>query len=515
MSHLRHASSEVSSVANVLLLFVDLARFEAAATTALGTVFSPTGIAFLVGATLLGVTVGSIPGLGGPVALSLLIPVTFDLEPRLAFLVLAATLGGVNFGGSITAILLNTPGTAPNAATTFDGFPLAKQGRGAEAIAASAIASGTGALLGLFLFALLLPVLTPLALAFWSPEYFWLALVGIATIAVASDGSVVDDLIAGGVGIALTFHGVSSITGGIRYTAGTQYLQSGVPLIPAIIGLFAVAQMVELFSTDRAVTDGGSLAGDRLRGVRAALSEWPVAAGSGVLGWAIGVVPGVGGTVANFVAYLQAKERAAKPETFGNGNIVGVIASEAANDAKDGGSLVPTLALGIPGSASTAVLLSALLLHGLTPGPLLLAERLDVVFIILLALVCSNVLTSAVGLVGSPAFAAVTRVPPAVLVPAVFGLAVVGAFAVRGRIADVALMSGFGLLGYAMRQLSISRIALIIGLVLGGLVEENFHRSLQISGGDYGIFLARPLSLVLVVVLFVVMAVPLARARRG
>ena len=229
----------------------------------------------------------------------------------------------------------------------------------------------------------------------------------------------------------------------------------------------------------------------------------------------VGVVPGVGGTVANFVAYLQAKERSAAPETFGEGNIAGVIASEAANDAKDGGSLVPTLALGIPGSASTAVLPSALLLHGLTPGPLLIAERLDVVFVILLALVCSNVLTSAVGLVGSPAFAAVTRVPPAVLVPAVFGLAVVGAFAVRGRIGDVALMAGFGLLGYAMRRLDVSRIALVIGLVLGGLVEENFHRSLQISGGEYGIFVSRPLSIVMIVVSVAVLAIPLHRAYRG
>ncbi len=501
--------------AQVVGLLIDFARFETAASTALTTVFSPVGIGLVVGATLLGMAVGSVPGLGGPVALSLLIPVTFELEPGLAFLVLSATLGGVNFGGSITAILLNTPGTAPNAATTFDGFPLAKQGRGAEAIAASAVASGAGALLGLSLFLLLIPVLTPVALAFWSPEYFWLALVGIATIAVASDGAIVDDLVAGGVGIALTFHGVSTVTGGIRYTAGVQYLQSGIPLVPAIIGLFAIAQMVELFATNTTVADGGSMEGDRLRGITAALTRWPTAVGSGLLGWAIGVVPGVGGTVANFVTYLQAKERSVKPETFGQGNIAGVIASEAANDAKDGGSLVPTLALGIPGSASTAVLLSAFLLHGLTPGPLLLAEELDVVFVVLLALVCSNVLTSTVGLVGSPVLARVARVPPALLVPVVFGLGVVGAFAVRGRIGDVVLMTGFGLLGYAMRRLDISRIALIIGLVLGGLVEENFHRSLQISSGDYGIFVSRPLSIGLIIILIAVLAVPLIRAQRS
>jgi putative tricarboxylic transport membrane protein len=506
------ASSLVAEVAGMVMpLLIEGGRFSTAFSEALGTVFTPTGVALILGGTILGVTVGSIPGLGGPVALSLLIPVTFELEPQFAFLILAATLGGVNLGGSITAILLNTPGTAPNAATTFDGFPLATQGRGAEAIAASAVASGTGALVGIALFVALLPVLTPLALAFWSPEYFWLALVGIATIAVASRGSVVDDLIAGGVGILLTFHGVSAVTGGIRYTVGTQYLQSGVPLVPAIIGLFAVAQMVELFAAKSTVAEGGSLAGDRWDGIKATVSNWRVVATSSVVGWVVGIVPGVGGTVANFVAYLQAKERSAAPETFGKGNIAGVIASEAANDAKDGGSLVPTLALGIPGSASTAVLLSAFLLHGLTPGPLLIADNLQVVFVVLLALVASNVLTSAIGLFGSGAFVRVTRVPATALVPAVLALAVVGAFAVRGRIEDVALMAGFGVLGYAMWRLEISRVALVIGLVLGGLVEENFQRSLQLSGGEYGVFVSRPLSIALIAVLVFVLAIPVIR----
>jgi Uncharacterized protein conserved in bacteria len=449
--------------------------------------------------------------LGGPVALSLLIPITFELEPQLAFLILAATLGGVNFGGSITAILLNTPGTAPNAATTFDGFPLAKQGRGTEAIAAAAIASGTGSLLGITLFIIFLPVLTPLALAFWSPEYFWLALVGIATIAVASRGSVFDDLIAGGVGILLTFHGVSAITGGIRYTADTQYLQAGVPLVPVIIGLFAIAQMIELFASEHTIAEAGSLAGNRWDGVRSAFSNWSVMATSGVVGWVVGVIPGVGGTVANFVAYLQTKERSEAPETFGTGNIAGVIASEAANDAKDGGSLIPTLSLGIPGSASTAVLLSAFLLHGMTPGPLLITEHLDVVFTVLLALVASNILTSVIGLFGSRVFVRVTRLPATTLVPIVFTLAVVGAFAVRSRIGDVTLMTGFGLLGYAMWRLNISRVALVIGLVLGGLVEENFHRSLQLSGGKYSIFISRPLSLILIAVLVIILTIPVMR----
>ena len=486
----------------------------AAAAGAAAELFTPLGLALVIGGALLGMTMGAVPGLGGPVALALLIPLTFDAEPTTAFMLMTATLGGVNFGGSVTAILLNTPGTAPNAATTFDGYPMAVAGRVTEAIAASAVASGTGALVGLVLFAALVPVLTPVALAFWSPEYFWLALVGIATIAVASTGSVVSDVLAGAVGLLLTFHGVSAATGGVRYTLGTQYLESGVPLVPAIVGLFALAQMAQVYEADETVAGGASLVGDRRAGVRAALSRRRQVVSSALIGWLVGVVPGVGGTVANYVAYLQARETAADGDSFGSGNVGGVIASEAANDAKDGGSLVPTLALGIPGSASMAVLLGAFLLHGLQPGPLLLASNTQVVFVILFTFVLSNLVTSTVGLVAAAPLERVTRVDADLLIPVVFAASMLGAYTVRGRVADVALACGFGLLGYAMLRLDVSRVALVIGLVLGGIAEQTFHRSLQISGGDYGIFLSRPLSMLLVVVLVVVLALPVVHLRQ-
>ena len=481
---------------------------------ALGTVFTPLGLVLLVGATLLGVLMGALPGLGGPVALSLLIPSTFDSEPASAFMIMAAALGGVNFGGSVTAILFNTPGTAPNAATLFDGHPLAEQGRANEAIAASAVASAAGAVLGFVLFSVLLPVLTPLALAFWSPEYFWLAVIGLATIAVASTGSVLADLTAGALGVAFTFHGLNPITGGVRFTGSIRYLESGIPLVPAIIGLFAIAEMARLFAREGTVITAANAAGDRIAGLQATASHWRTALSCGLIGWAVGVIPGVGGTVANFVAYLNAKETAAEPSSFGQGNIAGVVASEAANDAKDGGSLVPTLALGIPGSASTAVLLGAFLLHGLTPGPLLIAERLDVVLVIVITLVLSNLIASSIGLLGSNVLARLTRVSTDVLVPLVLVTAVFGAFVIRGRLADVVLAAGFGLLGYGMARLDVSRVALVLGLVLGGLAESNFHRSLQISSGDYAIFYTRPLSVLLIIALLIVLSLPLYRARR-
>jgi putative tricarboxylic transport membrane protein len=271
--------------------------------------------------------------------------------------------------------------------------------------------------------------------------------------------------------------------------------------------------MAQVFAGGESVAGGTALAGDRLAGVRATLSRWRLVLTSSLLGWAVGVVPGVGGTVANYVAYLQARETAADGEAFGTGVVAGVVASEAANDAKDGGSLVPTLALGIPGSASMAVLLGAFLLHGLTPGPLLLARNADVVFVIVLAFVVSNVVTSLVGLVAAAPLERVTRVDADLLVPVVLATSVVGAYAVRGRFEDVVLACGFGLLGYAMLRLDVSRVALVIGLVLGGVAEQNFHRSLQISGGDYAVFVTRPLSVLLVVVLVVVLALPVLRPR--
>jgi putative tricarboxylic transport membrane protein len=250
--------------------------------------------------------------------------------------------------------------------------------------------------------------------------------------------------------VAFTFHGLNPITGGVRFTGSIRYLESGIPLVPAIVGSFAIAEMARLFAREGTVITAANAAGDRIAGLRATASHWRTALSCGLIGWAVGVIPGVGGTVANFVAYLNAKETAAEPSSFGQGNIAGVIASEAANDAKDGGSLVPTLALGIPGSASTAVLLGAFLLHGLTPGPLLIAERLDVVLAIVITLVLSNLIASSIGLLGSNVLARLTRVSTDVLVPLVLVTAVFGAFVIRGRLADVVLAAGFGLLGYGM-----------------------------------------------------------------
>lgn len=476
---------------------------------ALNTVSDPINVGFILLATLLGLILGIIPGLGGAIALALLIPITFNLEANVAIMILAAALGGTNFGGSVTAILLNTPGSAPNAATLLDGYPMARQGRAGEAIAASAMASACGAIVGLALLVISIPVIRPVTLAFGSPEFFWLAILGLSVIAVATTGSVVSDLIAGSFGLMLAFHGLNPVTGTARFTWGTNYLLDGVQLIPAIIGLFALGEMIHLASRGTSIAEAELIGGGRLKGIKSVADNWFLFLRSSLIGWIIGVIPGVGGTVANFVAYLQAKQTSADQETFGTGNVKGVIASEAANDAKDGGSMLPTLGLGIPGSAATAVLLGAFIVHGVTPGPLLFQEDLQLVFIIVFALFISNVVTSSIGLVSIKPLVMLTKVSITTLAPVVFVVAMLGAFVLRNSFLDVALAVAFGILGFAMLKFDVSRIALVIALVLGPMAEQNFHRSLQISRGDYGVLFTNPLSIVLIVLLVVVLLIPI------
>jgi putative tricarboxylic transport membrane protein len=482
---------------------------------ALEVVADPYNFLLLLLAVGLGLIVGVLPGLGGPIALALLIPVTFQFDGNVAVMVLAATLGATAFGGSITAILLNTPGDAPNAATLLDGYPMTRDGRGGEALAASAVSSASGALLGLLLLLVSIPFVRSLTLAFGSPEMFWLAIAGLTTVALATRGSVLTDLIAGAFGLMLAFHGLNPVTGTPRFTYNTTYLFDGIQLIPLIIGLFAVAEMIKLMGEKQSITEGTKVTGGILKGSRSVFTNWKLVGQSSVIGWIIGIIPGAGGTVANFISYITAKQRSADSSSFGEGNIKGVIASEAANDSKDGGSMIPTLGLGIPGSASTAVLLGAFIIHGVTPGPLLFQENLQLVFVVVFALLISNVLTSAIGLLTANALTKITQVRITTVAPLVIAVALLGAFGIRSNIGDVFLAVGFGIIGFLMMKYGMSRVAVIIALVLGPLAEQNFHRSLQISGGEYSILFTQPLSIILILITIVMIVVPIYQSRQS
>ncbi|MFC6768280.1 tripartite tricarboxylate transporter permease [Natrinema soli] len=478
-------------------------------------VTDPYNFLLLLISVAIGLIVGILPGLGGPIALALLIPVTFQFDGNVAVMILSGTLGATAFGGSITAILLNTPGDAPNAATLLDGYPMTRQGRGGEALAASAISSASGAFFGLALLLISIPFVRSLALAFGSPEMFWLAIAGLTTVALATRGSVLTDLIAGAFGLMLAFHGLNPVTGTARFTYGTTYLFDGIQLIPLIIGLFAIAEMIKLMGEQQSIAGDTKVAGGLMKGTRSVVSNWKLVGQSSIIGWIIGIIPGAGGTVANFISYMTAKQRSSESSSFGEGNIKGVIASEAANDSKDGGSMIPTLGLGVPGSASTAVLLGAFIIHGVTPGPLLFQENLQLVFVVIFALLISNALTSTIGLLTANTLTKITRIRITTVAPIVVMISLLGAFAIRGNINDVVLAVGFGVIGALMMKYGMSRVAVVVALILGPLAEQNFHRSLQVSQGDYAILFTQPLSIALILITVLMLAVSIYQSRRA
>lgn len=491
-----------------------------AVVVALETIFSWPTLAFVLIGTLLGVVFGALPGLGGSIALALLIPVTFGMDPTNAMVLFGSTLGGVAFGGSVSAILINTPGTAPNAATCFDGYPMAKQGRASEALGAAATASALGAVFGLAILMLLLPVARELILAFTPPEFFLLALLGLSVIAVTAQGHLLKGLIAGGVGLMFAFIGFSGVTSEYRYGFGTMYLWDGIQLVPAIIGLFAIAEVLNLVAKGGTIadTEDGNLESDQStvwQGVRGVLARPVLFLKSATIGVLIGIVPGVGGTVANFISYMQAVQSSKTPEIFGNGAIEGVIASEAANDSKDGGTLLPTVVFGIPGGAPTAVLLGGFLLHGLTPGREMLSTDLPILMVLVISLLMANLLTSSIGLVFANQLSRLTLVPVDLIAPAILVISVVGSFAMRNNLADVGITLVFGLVGYGMIALDYSRVAIVIALILGSLAERSFHQSLMISDSGYLIFVSRPLSLLLLVAIVASITLPFVRQRFG
>lgn len=484
-------------------------------TSAVSTIAQSGNFLLVVLGVLFGLLMGVIPGMGGVVALALLIPLTYGMDPLVAFMFLAAVLGGTNYGGSITAILLNTPGTATNAATIFDGYPMAKQGRAGEALGASAAASALGAVLGIVVVIALIPVMEEIILTFGPPQVFWLALFGLTIIATVVRGNVLAGLASAGLGMLFAFHGFDPVTGTPRYTYDITYLYDGIKLIPALVGLFALGEMLDLLNKGEMIAedrdDDVDVGSGRLTGVLAVVQHKWLFLRSALLGTVIGMIPGVGGTTANYVAYFQAEKSASDSEKFGTGDVRGVIASEASNDAKDGGGFLPTLGLGIPGSASMAVLLSAFLLHGIQPGPLMLQNHMDIFAVILLSLFISNILTSVLGLSLAGVLARVTVIPISILGPIVITLAFLGVFTVNNNIFDLFVTLGFGLLGFGMARLGMSRVPMVLGLVLGPIAQQAFLRSWQISGGTSGIFFEDLISLVLVALTLISLLLPVLK----
>lgn len=473
----------------------------------LSAIMDLTTLLYIFLGAMMGLLFGIIPGLGGTTVLALLIPLTFGMDKAQAVAMLISASGAVAFGGSMSAILLNTPGTAENIATTFDGFPLAKQGKAGVAIGASATASALGAIFGAIVLFMLIPVARNIVLMFSYPDYFLMAVLGIVVVVVASKSSLLKGLIAGGIGLLISFIGYDQ-TGFVRFTFDIDYLWGGVSVISIVIGVFAISEAIELF------LKGGTISSDKDtmkiqgvgEGILSVFKNFGLFLKSALIGTVIGIIPGVGGTVANFVAYLRAKASVKDNSMFGKGDIRGVIAPESSNNAKDGGSLVPTVAFGIPGSGTMAVLLGALILHGLESGPQLMVKNASVLYTLVFALVLANIIVAVVGLLMVKQLVKVTLVPTNILAPSIIAISVMGALAVNGYFSDVLIAVIFGVIGYFMKKFDYSRVALIIAIVLGPMAENTFFQTYHALG--LSVFYTRPLSIFLIAILIFVLLIP-------
>jgi putative tricarboxylic transport membrane protein len=461
-----------------------------------------------------GIIGGALPGISPSIAMALLLPLTYGLEPVTAVVLLASVYVGAEYGGSIPAILIRTPGTNAAAATVIDGFEMHKQGRGGEALGISLVSGLVGGLAGLALLILLTEPLARLALAFTPPAYFGLGVLGLSVIAGLSGRSLLKGLIAGVLGFMIATVGTDPVSGVSRFTFGSPDLLHGVAPILMMVGLFAVTElMVQVAEPPWSRAEGNV--------VRLKLPDWttwrrlfkPQAIGA-TIGTFEGITPGGGGTIASFLSYNEARRWSKHPEEFGRGSVEGVAAPECANNVVTGTALVPLLSLGIPGSNSAAILLGGLLIHGLTPGPMLFERNPEVAYGLYGGLLVANVAMLLIGLVIlTPCLWLVNR-PKPYLMAFVLALIMSGVYAIEGSFFDVALVLAAGVLGYVMRWFGLPVLPMVLGVVLGFLVESNYRRSLVLSGGDHMIFIEDPVALVLLICAFAMIAVSLAREIR-
>lgn len=453
----------------------------------------------------IGLIFGILPGLSGLTALALLMPFIFGMEPGKALAFLMAAHAVIYTGGSVTAILLNIPGSPPNAATLIDGFPMTQKGLAGRALGNALTSSALGGVFGGIVLIGLVFAVRPIIMAFGLPEYFFLILLGLSFISVIGKGSAVKGLISGIMGIFLSFVGIHALTGEPRFWFGSLQLLEGFGIIPVALGIFAMPEIIRLF------TRGGTIVqverasvrpGLVWEGVKDIFRHFRLFLQSSAVGTGVGIIPGVGGDVAPFVAYGIAKSSSKHPEEFGQGCVEGVIAPESANNAKEGGALLPTLAFGIPGSAAMALLLGAFLLVGLKPGPMFLQEHTDIAFTLAGTIILANLLGAAVLLLLAGKLSRLAFLRGSILGPVILVLVVIGAFSVRGNPWDVVFVFIFGALGYAMRAFDYNRPAFFLGFILGVMAETYFGLSLRTYGP---LFFLRPISLALLLITLLAM----------
>ncbi|OLO12386.1 hypothetical protein BTW10_02625 [Chromohalobacter japonicus] len=445
--------------------------------------------------TLLGILTGCLPGLTATMGVSILVPITYNLSPSAGILMLVGIyLGGV-YGGSISATLLNIPGTPSAIMTALDAYPLAQKGKAGYALSISTISSAVGGLLSVFVLVLIAPAIADIALEFTSYEMFAIALFGLSIIAAIAPGSMVKALMAGSIGLIISTVGADPITAEPRFIFGNMYLYGGIQFIAAMVGLYGVTEIILNCENSFKRTTSQDAEVMKLKH-KTYLPSWldikriyPNICRSSFIGVIIGAIPGAGGTIASIVAYGAQKKITNSPEDMGNGSIEGIAASESSNNACTGGAMITLLSLGIPGDAVTAILIGAFMIHGLQPGPLLFQNNIDLVSAIFLGMVVVNVLLLFIGLYGARYFAKLLSVPGEILNATIIAFCFVGSFAIQNSFFDIKIMLAFSALGYLMVKAGMPRAPIVLALILGPLMESNLRRAISLHQNDIGAFL--------------------------
>ena len=485
----------------------------------LGQALTPLNLVLALAGVVLGAVIGALPGLSATMAVAVLVPFTFGMDPASGLIALGAIYTGAIYGGCFAAILVNTPGTPSSIATTFDGFPMAKRGDGNLAVTLATLGSVVGGLVGAICLLLLAPPLAKIALAFGPPEYFWLAVLGLTLISALSVGNTLKGLIGACIGLLLSTIGLAVVGGDQRFTFGTQTLLGGVDVIAALIGLYCVPVIIDMVATpDKHLSAERRGEGFRLaEAVRLCLTNWVNVVRSSVIGTVVGVLPGAGGSIASLVAYAEARRSSRHPERFGKGEPNGILATEAANNATVGGGFIPTLVLGIPGTPPDAVILGALLVQGIRVGPALFTGEASVVYTFIFGLLIATILMLPVGLLlGRYAFESISSIPKAVLVPTVAFLTVVGSYAIHNNPHDVVTMVVLGIGGWVLNRYGISPSPIVLGIVLGPIAEQGFVQAWTIgsaTGELWSMFFGRPISLAIIALALLSLFYPILAER--
>lgn len=472
---------------------------------------------FLIIGTAWGMLAGALPGISASLAVILIMPFTYSMDAVQSIIALVAVYIGGMCGGSISAILLRTPGTPSAVVTVFDGYPMAQRGEAGKALGLSIAGSAVGGIISGIAMVIFAPILSQAAMKFQSGEFFALGLLGLSCTASMASKNWRKALISGCLGVLISTIGLDYMSGANRFTFNTTWLADGIDFVPVMIGAYAFAEVYRnvLKKPDpNAPKADVSNAKMSFIGLRDILKEWWTYLKSSVIGTIVGIIPAAGGSIASFISYGEAVRSSKHPETFGKGEPQGIIASEAANNAAVGGSLVPTICLGIPGGTVTAIMLAAFTMHGLVAGPTLIRNQPDLLFSILWAIIFSSLLLYVIGKILAKQFAKVSQLDYSIVGSMMLILGIVGSYTLKGNVREVGIMLVFSLIGLIMEHYGYSVATMILGLVLGPITEKGFRKQLIISRGDWTVFFRKPICLIILIIAVISFCMPFIRSAR-